>query len=175
MELYDEQFEQKKPQIPIGISIAIAVLLVLTIAIVIGIIYLKNSITIINIDQERNSEVEEIFYIETNEQGTQLYLPIIKMAKYLGYEGFNGDYKDKSEDRTKCHVTCENEIAMFTQDSDILIKINDNFVNEYIQLDKPVFEKDGELYTTVYGIEKAFNVLFANDKKYKNVKKIIDF
>ena len=169
MELYDEQFEQKKPQIPIGISIAIAVLLVLTIAIVIGIIYLKNSITIINIDQERNSEVEEIFYIETNEQGAQLYLPIIKMAKYLGYEGFNGDYKDKSEDRTKCHVTCENEIAMFTQDSDILIKINDNFVNEYIQLDKPVFEKDGELYTTVYGIEKAFNVLFANDKKYKNV------
>ena len=169
MELYDETSEQKKSKAPMIIGISIAILVVITILIVIGIIYLKNSITIINIDQVRNSEIEEIFYIETNEKGTQLYLPIIKMAKYLGYEGFNGDYKEKSEDRTKCHVTSENETAMFTQDSDILIKINDNSVNEYIKLDKPVFEKDGELYTTVYGIEKAFNVLFATDKKYKNV------
>ena len=82
MELYDEQFEQKKSPIPIGIGIALAVLVLLTIVIVIGIIYLKNSITIININQVRNSEVEEIFYIETNEQGAQLYLPIIKMAKF---------------------------------------------------------------------------------------------
>ena len=33
MELYDEQFEQKKSQIPLGISIALAVLVLLTIVI----------------------------------------------------------------------------------------------------------------------------------------------
>lgn len=169
MELYDETSEQKKSKAPMIIGISIAILVVITILIVIGIIYLKNSITTINIDGVRNTEIEKIFYIENNEEGLQLYVPIIKTAEFFGYEGFTGDYKDKSEDKTKCHVTSENEIAMFTQDSDILLKITNDLEIEYIKLDKPVFEKNGELYTTVQGIEKAYNILFSSDEKYKNV------
>lgn len=170
MELYDENVEQKKSKIPMIIGICIAVLVIITILIVVGIIYLKNSITIIKIDGVRNNDIEEILYIEENEEGRQeLYMPIIKMSQFFGYEGFTGDYKDKSEDKSKCHVTSENETAMFTKDSDTLIKITKNSEYEYVKLDKPVFEKDGELYTTKNGIEKAFNVSFSTDQKFKNI------
>lgn len=169
MELYDEVKEQRKSKAPIIIGLCIAILVVITIFVVMAIIYLKSSITTINIDGARNAEIEEILYKESTEQGAELYMPIIKMAKFLGYEGFNGDYKIKSEDKTKCHVTCEDETAMFTLDSDTLVKITEDSENEYIKLDKPVFEMNGELYTTIDGIQKAFNVAFACDESYKNI------
>ena len=169
MELYDENIEEKKSKAPMIIGISIAVLVVITILIVLGILYLKQSVTIIQIDGQRNTEIEKIFYIESTEEGNQLYLPIIKIAQFLGYEGFNGDYLNKSEDKTKCHVTSENETAMFTKDSDTLVKISKNSEIEYITLDKPVFEKDGELYTTIEGIQKAFNITFDTDESFKNI------
>lgn len=170
MELYDGVGEQKKSQVPMIIGICIAILLVITVLIICGIIYLKSSITTVQIDGVRNSEIEEIFYFESNDEGQQLYMPILRTAKFLNYEGYNGDYKDKSEDKTKCHVTNENETAMFTLKSNMLIKINNETEEkEYIQLDKEVFEINGELYTTVEGIEKAFNVMFYSDENYKNI------
>lgn len=169
MELYDEEVNEKKSKTPMIIGICIAVLVVVTILIAVGIIYLKNSITIIQIDGVRNNELEKILYIESTEQGSQLYIPILKMAQILGYEGFNGDYLNKSEDKTKCHVISENEIAMFTKDSDTLIKIAKDSEIEYVTLDKAVFEKDGELYTTIDGIQKAFNIMFAHDENFKNI------
>ena len=171
MELYDENMEEKKSKIPMIIGICIVILIIITGLIVYEIIYLKNSIKTIQIDGARNSQIEEILYIESTEQGLQLYMPIIKMSQYLGYEGFTGDYKYKSEDKTKCHVKDlnGNETAMFIKDKDVLTKITGDSEIEYITLDKPVFEKDGELYTTIDGIEKAFNVLISSDEKFKNI------
>lgn len=169
MELYDEQAEQKKSKVPMVIGISIAVLLVLTIFIVIGIIYLKNSITTINIDGVRNKNIEEIFYTKKTENGIELYIPIIQMSKYLKYEGFTGDYKEMSEDKTKCHVKNDYETVMFILDSDEIVKITGDSQQEYIKIDKPVFEKNGELYTTIDGIEKAFNVTFSYDENFKNI------
>lgn len=170
MELYDEEVDQKKSKVPMIIGICIAILVVITILIVVGILYLKDSITIIKINGVRKNDIEEIIYIEENEEGQQeLYMPIIKMSQFFGYEGFTGDYKDKSEDKSKCHVVGENETAMFTKDSDTLIKITKNSEYEYVKLDEPVFERDGELYTTKNGIEKAFNVSFSTDEKFKNI------
>lgn len=77
----------------------------------------------IQIDGQRNTDLEEIFYIESSENGQELYIPIIRIAQFFGYEGFTGDYKNKSEDKSKCHVTSENETAMFIKDSDTLTKI----------------------------------------------------
>lgn len=170
MELYDEKKEQKISKTPSIIGVSIAILTAITVIVIWGILYLKQSITIIEIDEVRNAEIEKILYIESNENGLELYMPIIKTANFLGHEGFVGDYKDKSEDKTKCHVTNKHETAMFSKDSNVLVKIINNRENEYITLDKPVFEKDGELYTTIDGIQKAFNVLFLHDKKIKNIK-----
>lgn len=170
MELYDEQVNQKKSKTPRIIGICISVLVIITALIIYGIIYLKNSITTIKIDGIANSEIESVLFIESNNDGSQLYMPIIKMSEFLGYEGFVGDYFNKSEDRTQCHAISENETVLFTKDSDIVVKIYDDSEREYITLDKPVFEKDGELYTTVDGIEKAFNVLFGYDEEFKNIE-----
>lgn len=169
MELYDEVKEERKSQAPKIISVCVVILLAITIIVIAAIIYLKNSITTITIDGQKNAEMENILYVESTEEGLQLYLPIIRMAEFLNYEGFNGDYKNKSEDKTKCHVTSENETAMFSLDSDILVKITENSENEYVKLDKPVFERNGELYTTIDGIQKAFNVMFSHDKTFKNI------
>ena len=169
MELYDEVKEERKSQAPKIISVCVVILLAITIIVIAAIIYLKNSITTITIDGQKNAEMENILYLESTEEGLQLYLPIIRMAEFLNYEGFNGDYKNKSEDKTKCHVTSENETAMFSLDSDILVKITENSENEYVKLDKPVFEMNGELYTTIDGIQKAFNVMFSHDKTFKNI------
>lgn len=169
MELYDENVNETKSKTPMIIGISIVILVVITILIVFGIFYLKQSVTTIQIDGQRNTEIEKIFYIESTEEGNQLYLPIIKIAQYLGYEGFNGDYLNKSEDKTKCHVTSENETAMFTKDSDTLVKISKDTEIEYITLDKPVFEKDGQLYTTIDGIQKGFNITFDTDQNFKNI------
>ena len=57
MELYDEEKEQKKSKAPMIIGICIAILVAITIMIVVGIIYLKNSITIIQIDGQRNTSI----------------------------------------------------------------------------------------------------------------------
>ena len=170
MDLYDDVKETRKSKAPRIIGVTIVILIIITIMIFMAIIYLKSSIVKISINGQRNTQIEEIFYFEPSEkQGTQLYIPIIKMASFLGYEGFNGDYKIKSEDKTKCHVIGADEIAQFTLDSNILVKITANSENEYIELDKPVFEMNGELYTTVDGIQKAFNVLFSHDEKFKNI------
>ena len=169
MELYDEVKEQRKSKAPMIIGVCIAILIVITLAIIVGIVYLKNSITTITIDGKRNLEIEEILYIESTEQGKKMYIPIIKMAKYLGYEGYNGDYKIKSEDKTKCYVTSKNETATFTLDSDTIVKITEGSENEYIKIENPVFEMNGELYTTIEGVQEAFNVLLLHDNNFKNI------
>lgn len=169
MELYDEKVEDKKSKLPKIIEILVGILIFITCIIIGCIIYLQSSLTIINIDGQRNNQVEEIFHFEQTGQETELYIPIIKMSEFLGYEGFRGDYENKSEDKNKCHVTSENEVAMLTLNSNLLIKITENSEYEYIKIDKPVIEIEGELYTTVDGIEKAFNIIFSHDEQFKNI------
>lgn len=172
MELYDEEdLIEKKSKLPMIIGICIGVLVLTTIIIIFGIVYLKGTVTTINIDGKKTSEIEKILYIEENENGLELYIPIRKIAKFLNYEDYSGDYKNKSEDKTRCHVKNENEISMFILNSNMLIKTRGNSDYEYIELEEKVFEKDGELYTTVEGVEKAFNVLFecSADKKKINI------
>lgn len=163
MELYEDVGNEKKSKLPMIIGICIAVLVIITIAIIFAIIYLEKNIMTIKLDGQANSNIEKILYITGEENNQKLYIPIRGIAKFLGYEDYRGDYKVKSEDSTKCYVKNEYEIAMFTQDSDILIKTRGDSDYEYITLDEKVFEKDGELYTTPKGIEQAFNTLFDYD------------
>ena len=168
MELYEEVVE-KKSKAPLIIGISIVILLILTAVVAFGIIYVKDMIVTVKVNGIKNDDVEEMLYIKTTELGQKMYLPIVKVAQHLGYEGYVGHYQNKSEDNTKCHVSCEFETAMFTLDSNELIKIIDGTEFEYITLEEPVFEKDGELYTTVDGIQKAFNSSISTDEGFKNI------
>ena len=169
MELYDEKLEKKKSKIPMIIGICIVILVAITSLVIYGIIYLKDSITIVTVDGLRNNLIEEVIYIAETEEGLQLYMPIIKVSQFLGFEGFIGDYKNKSEDNTKCHVINKNETIMFTQDSNVLVKIRQGF-SEYVEIDIPVFERNGELYISTDGFQKAFNMLISSNEKFKNIE-----
>ena len=160
MELYEEVVKKEKSKAPMIIGICIGILFVIIVAIICTIIYLKSTILSITLDGKKNNSLDEILYIIGEGDEQEIYVPIRKIAKYLSYEDYRGDYIAKSEDSTKCYVKNEYEIAMFTKDSNILIKTMDDINYEYIKIDENVFEKDGELYTTPEGIEKAFNVLF---------------
>lgn len=164
MELYNENDfrEQKKSKMPLMLKISIAILTLITFLIIYLIIYLNSTVMRIKVDGLNESDIEKILYIPENSTGNELYIPIRKMAKFLGYQDFSGDYQNKSEDTSKCHVKNDYETAMFTLNSKTLIKVRENSNSDidYIELDKEVFEKNGELYTTIEGIEKAFNVEF---------------
>ena len=58
---------------------------------------------------------------------------------------------------------------MFTVNTNTLIKVRDNSDYEYVDIDENVFEKDNELYTTIDGIEKAFNVQFNYNQEKKQI------
>lgn len=144
------------------------VLIILIIVIIGTIIYLKQSVMQITVNGQNKNEIEKLLYIPEDDN-TKLYIPIRAIAKYLNYNDFRGDYKIKSEDSTKCYVKNENEIAMFTKDSDTLVKTRGDSDYEYVKLEEKVLEKDGELYTTPSGIEKAFNTLFEYNANKKNI------
>lgn len=168
MELYQETENMKKSKLPMIIGICLAILIIIIIAIIVTIVYLNGSVMKITINGQKNNNIEKMLYIPEDDVN-KVYIPIRAIAKYFNYEDYRGDYKIKSEDSSKCYVKNENEIAMFTKDSDRLVDSRGDSDYEYITLDEKVFEKDGELYTTPDGIEKAFNVLFQVDISKKKI------
>ncbi len=168
MELYQETENMKKSKLPMIIGICLAILIIIIIAIIVAIVYLNGSVMKITINGQKNNNIEKMLYIPEDDVN-KVYIPIRAIAKYFNYEDYRGDYKIKSEDSSKCYVKNENEIAMFTKDSDRLVDSRGDSDYEYITLDEKVFEKDGELYTTPDGIEKAFNVLFQVDISKKKI------
>ena len=165
MNLIDESFETKKTdkskKIAKIILIVISILLVAIIAIIGGILYIQNSTLKLYVNGNLNEKVKNMMVIE--DDGT-IYFPIKEVASYLGYESFNGEYTDKSEDASKCYVQCDDEVANFTLNSNKIYKLttsNNSGNYNYVYATKPVKAINGKLYVTSDGIEKAFNVSFS--------------
>lgn len=174
MELYYEEEKQtkKKSKAPIFIGIFIILLVLLTTIIFYAIMYIKTSILKVKINGVSQNDFGKLVQMTTtSDNKTEMYFPIRKIAKYFGYSDYAGDYSTKSEDSTKCYVDNGEEIALFTVSSNTIIISRDGFPIEQVEIDKKVVEKDGELYTTEDGIEKAFNIIFeyAEDTKTINI------
>ena len=166
MELYYEEEEKtkKKSKAPIFIGIFIVILILLTIAIVYAIMYIKTTVLKVKINDVSQNEFGKLVESIITESGEkQMYFPIRKVAKYFGYSDYAGDYTTKSEDSTKCYVDNNEEIALFTLNSNVIILSRSGFQNEEITIDEKIFEKGNELYTTIDGLEKSFNIIFNYD------------
>lgn len=158
---YEEEKNKKKSKAPIFIGISIILLILLTAIVIYAIMYIKTSVLKVKIDGVSRNEFGKLIQIETSETNeTEIYFPIRKIAGYFGYTDYAGDYSTKSEDSTKCYVDNDEEIALFTLSSDVIIISRDGFPTEEITIDKKIFEKNNELYTTENGIEQAFNIVF---------------
>ena len=177
MNLIDENFEEKKlkddknKKIAKIILILMGVILVVIIGLIGAMAYIKSSELQVYLNGSANPKIKEMMVIE--DDGT-IYFPIKEIASYLGYKSYNGEYSDKSEDKNKCYVQCNDEVANFTLNSKKIYKLtttrnNSNY--EYYYTDKPVKAINGKLYATSDGIEKAFNVSFVynQDKNRVNI------
>ncbi len=173
MNLIDESFEQKRTDNTKKISkiiLIFIVLLIIAIMAMLGVIaYIQGNTTQLYIDGLQNDKVLQM--MEVDSDGT-IYFPIKDIASYLGYESYNGEYTDKSEEASKCYVQNENEIANFALNSEKIYKlvISDRQANyEYVYADKPVKAMNGKLYITSDGLEKAFNVSFSYTEGGKKI------
>lgn len=173
MNLIDESFEPKKAdntkKITKIILIIMSILIIAIIAICIAIVYIQNSTLKLYINGSINEKVKEMMVVEND--GT-VYFPIKDIASYLGYESFNGEYTDKSEDVSKCYIQSEDEVANFTLNSNKIYKltISDNNANyNYYYASKPVKAINGKLYATTDAIENAFNMSFAYDTNKQRI------
>lgn len=173
MELFDEDIvknKNKNEKIGTRIILAIIILLViLCVVIVFLIMYLKNSIITVTIDGNENSKIRDMLVFE--EDNNNVYIPIRKFANILGYESYNGEYLNPSEDVTKCYVQSEDEVINIALNSNIIEKkeLSSNSFLEKIELEESINEIDGELYTNIDGAKKIFNLNFDYNEENKKI------
>lgn len=171
MNIIDETFNEKKinnkgKKAP-KIILALIILLVIgIIAVVVGMAYIDKSTLKVYVDDTRNDNVKNMLVFE----GDTIYVPIRDIAEYLGYKSYNGDYAEKSEEKNKCYVEGENEVATFSLNSNKIYKIetSSGATYQYYYCKKPVKSINGKLYVSSDGIEEAFNISFINETdKYR--------
>ena len=178
MNIIEESFQEKQKKdntktVKIIILSIIVIIVLAIIGISIAMAYIDRSKLRVYVDGKINDEVKDLLVIQ--DDGT-INVPIKEIAPYLGYKSYNGDYLDKSEDRSKCYVESDNEVANFTLNSNKIYKLNtksksntgDNY--EYCYTEEPVKAMNGVLYTTEEGLEKAFNSVFNYDKNTNRIQ-----
>lgn len=174
MELFDEEMlatqKNGNKKTATIILVIIIILLVLVTALIGVIFYLKQSSLTVTLNGAVNPNLKNILYFRDGDT-SKPYIPIKQVASFLGYEAYNGNYTTKSEENNQCYVECEDEVAMFTLNSNLLYKTmpSEDTDYEYFYIDEPVIAMNNELYTTMDGIEKAFNVQFNYNVESKDI------
>ena len=172
MNLLDENYSSKNENKTKNMMKMIIIFIVLIVIAIIGIVsymvYLEGTTLRVVLNNQVNADVKNLLVFESD--GT-IYVPIRAISSYLGYNCYNGEYSNKSEDNSKCYIQCEGEVANFTLNSNKIYKLNletneNNYT--YLYMDKPVKAINGELYITTDGMQKAFNTTFAYDQD-KNI------
>lgn len=169
-DLIGNNYEPTKEQLKLKklikiVSIILALVILACIALIILMYYIQMSKLKVTIDGKENTTLQDILIIENE----QVHIPIREFAKYVGYESYSGDYKQYEEDETKCYVKSANEITSFSMDSNKVYKLSNSDDYEYFTIDEPVKMINGNLYTTIEGIERAFNITFNYNKKQNQI------
>lgn len=186
MGLYKEE-KPKNTKVNKILIASIIVTIIIIILLIAAIIYvsLNSSKEVALIDGKYKNEIFKYMKIENDNTGKEQVLFSIKgIAQYLGYKAYNGEYKSATEDKNKCYVISESkkngtssetegkEVANFELNSNVISKLditNQNSEYEYFEIDKKVIQIDGELYTTINGLEIAFNTYFKYDSSKKSI------
>ena len=175
MNLMEESFQnnevKKKKRVTTIILVAIFIVLIAIISIVVYLAFAKKSQMKLYLDGQQNQKVLEMLLIK--DDGT-VNAPIKEIAEYLGYDSFNGEYADKSEEISKCYVQSKTneEICNLELGSKKLYKLdlsNPNQNYEYYYTKNAVFSNNGILYGDAEIIENAFNVSLNYDKNKNTI------
>ena len=185
MKLYDEEELRKKNEKSKRMKNMILVSIIFTIVLIVllmgGIYYLvynPNKITIIYNGAE-NEKIENMIKPKTDDNGdTAIYFPIRQIASIFGYNSGNGDYGRNVEGSDNCYVESENEVTIFTNNSNIIYKIDKtvqrnntgtNYKYEEIKMQRLILKNEDELYVDLEGLEKAFNLYISTNSKMKKI------
>lgn len=173
MNLIEESFrnkeEKKRKKTTRIILVAIILVVLIIISIIAYLIYVQSTIMKLTIDGQANEKLKSLLVFESD--GT-VYAPIKEVASYFGYESYNGEYSEKSEQQSKCYIKNENEIANFELGQNKIYKLDltqkdSNY--EYVYIKNPVKAINGVLYVSEEGLEKAFNISFEYSQEANTV------
>lgn len=163
-ELYDVDKKKEKPKIKPNKLILILIAIVVTIIIIIGIAIsiLKAQQFNFYVDGKIANVNDNIYVIQDN----KVYLSIRDIAKLVGYEYHNGEYKVYSEDTDKCYVENEYETASFILGSNKILKVapssNEDY-EEYV-IDDTIKKINNQLYAPSDAICRGLNLTFSYTK-----------
>ena len=173
MNLIEESFqdreEKKKKRTTTIILVAIVLVVVIIIAIVAYLMYLQSTVMKLTVDGQDNEKLKSLLVFETD---GMIYAPVKEIASYLGYESYNGEYSEKSEEQSKCYIQSENEVVNFELGQTKIYKLDltqKNSDYEYVYMKNPVKAINGVLYVSTEGLEKAFNLSFDYDQEKNTI------
>lgn len=165
MNLIEESFQNKEEKKKKRTTKIILAAIIFVVLIIIGIVsylmYIKSTVMKLTLDGQANEKLKSLLVFE--DDGT-IYAPIKEIASYFGYESFNGEYSEKTEQPSKCYIQNQNEVANFELGEtkiyklDLTQKTDGDY--EYSYIKKPVKAINGVLYVSTEGLEKAFNISF---------------
>lgn len=173
MNLIEESFQDKeekqKKRTSKIILTAIIFVIALIVIIIAYLIYLQSTVMVLTMNGQTNEKMKNLLVFE--EDGS-VYAPIKEIAAYFGYESYNGEYTDKSEEQSKCYVISENEVANFGLGENKIYKLdltktNSDYECAYIK--DPIKAINGVLYVSAEGLEKAFNISFDYDQEKNTI------
>lgn len=163
--------QNKKKHTTRIILIAIILLVLIIVGIAIYLFYVESTALRATVDGQVNEKVKNMLVFD--DDGT-IYAPIKEIASYLNYDSYDGNYEEKSQEKSKCYVQNDNEVANFVLGSTQIEKLDLTVTKANYEIDnikKPIIAKNGVLYASSEAIEKAFNVSFVynQDKNRVNI------
>ena len=190
MNLIDNEIEEKKQGNTTIIKIIVASIVILAI---IGIVlyvflnkaksnqfkfYLNNTRTAYNNGLFIYKNGQSYNYVDDNTTGNdEILISIHEMSNIMSktgqYEFKQGAYDKFNESVEDCYIETDNETVIFSADTTKVQKLIDEKF-EYYTLKSPVKKIQNELYTTIEGIELAFNVKISKKVTEKNKLNIIN-
>ena len=179
MDLYDRdeinQRNEKNKKLNKIIIVGIVVSVIVIVALFVAIQYLTSNPSkyTLYIDGVAKNDLLELIYTQKDEQTeiTTSYYPIKEVASYFGYTANDGEYLTNFGDTNSCYIQSENEVAIFSADSNIIYKLDPKQVakSEYesIKIDSPVIKYGNKLYVNEQGLKKGFNLSIRYNEKAK--------
>ena len=185
MKLYDEEELRKKNEKSKRMKNMILVSIIFTIVLIVllmgGIYYLvynPNKITIMYNGKE-NEKIENMIKTKSDDNGdTTIYFPIRQIASIFGYNSGNGDFGRNVEGLDNCYVESENEVTIFTNNSNIIYRIDKTvqenntetkYKYEEIKLKRVILKDKDVLYVDLEGLQETFNLYISTNSKMKKI------
>ena len=166
----NEKDKKLKKLIVIALIITVIIFFIV-LAVMLYYSYLESKQLKLFVDKTRTAIKEDLMVFDNT--SNKIYLSIKDIAAMAGYEYYNGDYKNLTEEQNKCYLNNKKEVAGFELGSNQLYKTDptENTQDyDWYTLDEPVKIINGKLYATSDAIELACNLSF----KYNQEKNRIE-